>query len=99
GVSFDRMVSRHEELVKREMIEQMEALTGTPLPEANRRRLIKGPSEEELVTAALEQTMLVSYRKIRDVWKSRALPSLRVACYVMAIERVADSYRHHGIFP
>ena len=99
GVSFDRMVSRHEELVKRELLDTMEAMAKVTVPEANRERLIKGPSEEELVKAALEQTMLSSYEKIRRIWKERQLPSLRVACYLMAIERVADSYRQHGIFP
>lgn len=99
GVSFDRMISRHEELVKRELIEQMEALTGSLLSDPVRKRLIQGPKEEELVRAALEQTMLQSYAKIHRVWKERALPSLRVACFLMAIEQVAESYRQHGIFP
>ncbi len=99
GVSFDRMVSRHEELVKRELIEEMEALVGSKISEGSRRRLIQGPKEEELVRAALEQTMLTSYAKIHRFWKERGLPSLRTACYLMAIERVADSYQQHGIFP
>lgn len=99
GVSFDRMVSRHEELVKRELIEQMEELVGAKISEGSRRRLIQGPKEEELVRAALEQTMLTSYDKIYRFWKERKLPTMRVACYLMAIERVADSYQQHGIFP
>lgn len=99
GVSFDRMGSRHEELVKRELIERVEELTGARLSEESRNRLMKGPREEELVRSALEQTMLMSYEKIHRVWKERGLPSLRVACFVLAIEGVAESYRQHGIFP
>jgi len=99
GVSFDRMVSRHEELVKREMLDQVEALTGRGIEEDRRQRLIKGPSEQELVIAALEETMIRSYGKIHDFWKQQNLPDLRTAAYLFGIQRVADSYQNHGIFP
>jgi glutamate dehydrogenase (NAD(P)+) len=99
GVSFDRMISRHEELVKREMVAAMENMTGVKLPEESSRRLIHGPSEEELVIAALEQGMMKAYASIHRVWKERQLPDLRTAAYLIAIERVAESYKHHGIFP
>ena len=99
GVSFDRMMSRHEELVKREMIDELESIIGKRLPEDRRQRLIKGPSEEELVIAALEETMIRSYARVHDFWKRRQLPDFRTAAFLLAIERVAESYRHHGIFP
>jgi glutamate dehydrogenase (NAD(P)+) len=99
GVSFDRMVSRHEELVKREMVAQMESLAGRCLLAERRERLIKGPSEEELVNAALEETMIRSYGHLHEFWKQRQLPDLRTAAFLYALERVAESYQHHGIFP
>ena len=99
GVSFDRMVSRHEELVKREMIDQMETMTGQCMTGERRDRLIKGPREEELVIAALEETMIRSYDCVHNFWKQRKLPDLRTAAFLYAIERVAESYTHHGIFP
>ncbi len=99
GVSFDRMHSRHEELVKRELIGEMEALTGTVVPPERRARLIHGPSEEELVIAALEQTMSRAYRQIHDIWKQKGLPDMRTAAFLLAQERVSNSYLQHGIFP
>ena len=93
------MVSRHEELVKREMIDQVEAMTGQCLPGPRRERLIRGPSEEELVVAALEETMIRSYHHVHEVWKQRNLPNLRTAAFLLGLERVAESYAHHGIFP
>ena len=99
GVSFDRMMSRHEELVKRELLEEMESLTGVAIAPEKKERLVRGPQEERLVNSALEQTMIRSYAKIHSVWKERKLPDLRTAGFVFAIERVAESYRHHGIFP
>ena len=99
GVSFDRMTSRHEELVKRELIEEMERITGQTIPDARRHRLIDGPSEEELVVHALEDTMVRAYERLRERWKKDALPDLRTAAFLTAIDRVASSYQHHGIFP
>ena len=99
GVSFDRMVSRHEELVKLELVMEMERMTGVTLPQDRRRRLITGPSEEEIVIHALEDTMVRAYRRIRKRWKEGDLPDLRTGAFLTAIESVAESYQHHGIFP
>src|SRR5438105_1628650 len=98
-VSFDRMVSRHEELVKRELLDQMEVMTGLRVADEQRARLIQGPSEEELGVAALEQTMIRAHEEVRSLWKSRGLPDLRTACFLLAIERVSEVYRQQGIFP
>lgn len=99
GVSFDRMISRHEELVKRELLTAVEELTGARLSAEQSARLIHGPTEEELVVAALEQSMVRSYQRLRRFWKERDLPDLRTAAFLLALELVAESYRHHGIFP
>ncbi|MCP5556249.1 MAG: Glu/Leu/Phe/Val dehydrogenase [Verrucomicrobiaceae bacterium] len=99
GVSFDRMLSRHEELVKRELVEAVEQLIGAKFPGDQLPRLIHGPSEEEIVIAALEQSMTKAYNSLHRVWKERKLPDLRTAGFLLALERVAESYRHHGIFP
>jgi len=99
GVSFDRMISRHEELVKRELIEAMEWVSGATVPAAQRKRLIQGPGEEEIVVAALDQSMTRAYERLHRLWKERGLPDLRTAAYLRALELVGDSYRHHGIFP
>ncbi|MEZ5385403.1 MAG: Glu/Leu/Phe/Val dehydrogenase [Prosthecobacter sp.] len=99
GVSFDRMISRHEELVKRELLEAIENLVGTKIPADRLPRLIQGPSEEELVIAALEQSMTKAYGRVHRVWKERKVPDLRTAAFLAALERVGESYKNHGIFP
>ena len=99
GVSFDRMLSRREELMKRELVEEMERLTGASFDPKRRERLIRGPGEESIVNAALEQTMVHAYNKIYKVWKSRGIPDLRTAAFLTAIDHIAGSYEHHGIFP
>ncbi|MCC5835488.1 MAG: Glu/Leu/Phe/Val dehydrogenase [Opitutales bacterium] len=99
GVSFDRMFSRHEQLNKILIVETLESLTGKPVPEPIRKELVQGVSEKDMVIAALDQTMIHSYNQIHHVWKSRGLPDLRTAAFLLSIERIAESYAQHGIFP
>lgn len=99
GVSFDRMISRREELMKRELMAEMERMTGVSLDTAHRERLIAGPGEETIVNAALEQTMVRAYGNIQELWRRRNLPDLRTAAFLLSIEQVAVSYEHQGIFP
>ena len=93
------MISRHEELANRNMISAMERLTGQMLPDPQRETLIHGADELRMVVSALEQTMTRAYDRIHEVWHQRDLPDLRTAAFLLAIERVAESYSHHGIFP
>lgn len=99
GVSFERLLSRHEELTKSEIVHTIEILVGQTVPEVLRTPLLHGPSEERMVVTALEQTMITAFGQIHDLWRSRALPDLRSAAFLLAIERLAESYRQHGIFP
>ncbi len=43
--------------------------------------------------------MAVAYEQVRKVWKERALPDLRTAAFLLAIERVGNCYLSQGIFP
>lgn len=99
GVSFDRMFSRHEQLSKIQIVESMESLTGQSIPETVRKQLVQGVSEKDMVIAALDQTMIHSFHQIHRRWKSRNLPDLRTAAFLLSIERIAESYEQHGIFP
>jgi len=59
------------------------------------------PASEELehVRRSLADTMAFAYREVRDTWRSRALPDLRTAAFVLAIDKVATNYEAVGIFP
>jgi glutamate dehydrogenase (NAD(P)+) len=60
-----------------------------------------GPSDDELglVRSALRDTMSFAYREIREFWRARATPSLRIAAFVLAIDKVAGPYEAVGVFP
>ena len=99
GVSFDRMISRHDQITRMQLVTAIEKLTGQCVPDSVREKLLKTASEEDMVVAALEQTMSQAFEKIHQCLRSRELPDMRTAAFLLAIEMVAESYQQHGIFP
>lgn len=99
GASLDRLSSRHEENANRAMVEAVEGLVGRGMEVSVRDTLLSGPDEASLVRSALEQTMMRGYDTLGRFWKERDLPDIRTAAFLFAIEQVAESYSHHGIFP
>ena len=77
----------------------LEGATGAYLSDQDFMRAVRGPEEIDLVEAALADTITHAYHSVHEMWKSRAMPDLRVAAYTVAIDRVARSYAVQGIFP
>ena len=98
-ISFARMTKRQQEISNRRIVEMMEQVTGKLISTSERETLTQGPSEIDFVYTALEETIAVAYEQIRNVWKERALPDLRTAAFLLAIERVGNCYLSQGIFP
>ncbi len=98
-VSFERMTRRYQQIANNRLLGVIERLTGKTLPPEDAALLLQAPNEVDFVRTALENTMAISYEKIREPWRKRALPDLRTTAYAMAIERVAHAYAFDGIFP
>jgi glutamate dehydrogenase (NAD(P)+) len=99
-VRFGRMEKRFEEMTNRQMVHSREKATGKTLSDSERKLIIRGPDEEDLVNSGLDETMSVAFHEIRDVQhKNPKIPDLRTAAFVSAIKKVATSYLELGIFP
>jgi len=98
-VSFERLITRWHARMGEHFAEAIEHLTGKRLASDYRSRLVIGPSEQDLVRGALENTMAVAYRAIRALMRDRNLPTLRSAAWVLAIDQVAEVYERAGVFP
>jgi len=99
-VRFGRMVKRFEELSARGMVQAIESATNKPLAETDRRSLVRGPDEEDLVNSGLEETMAVAFHQIRDAQRANPrIPDMRTAAFAMAIDKIARSYEELGVFP
>jgi glutamate dehydrogenase/leucine dehydrogenase len=54
---------------------------------------------EERVNDELERVITGGFDDLVAAYESRDLPSLRVAAYVVAIQRVVDAYTDSGTWP
>ncbi|MYA08932.1 MAG: Glu/Leu/Phe/Val dehydrogenase [Holophagales bacterium] len=99
-VRFGRMQKRFEESVRRDLLNAMSSATGASFSQAEVRILARGADEIDLVNSGLEETMATAYHHIRR-YRNKLGPEvdLRTAAMVLAIDKVAASYRTAGIFP
>ena len=98
-VSFERMTRRYQQIANERLLDVLARVTGETLAPEDVALLAQAPTELDVVRTALENTLAISYEKIRDNWKQRSLPDLRTAAYLTAIETVANAYQLDGIFP
>ncbi|MEI2748402.1 MAG: Glu/Leu/Phe/Val dehydrogenase [Ferruginibacter sp.] len=99
-VRYGRMEKRFTENLNTHILGQIEGLTGKRVDENERKFIMHGPDEQDLVHSGLEETMISATREIMDIWRDNpAIPDMRTAAYVSAINKVATSYAELGIFP
>ncbi len=99
-VKFGRMSKRFEEASNLSFLNAMEHMTGKQLTPEERSRIARGADEIDLVNSGLEETMITAYENIRDTkLRTKGVPDLRTAAYVLSINKIAVAYMQLGIFP
>jgi len=97
-IRFGRMERRQDETRQQLLISELETALGRELPEAFKEKYMQGASELDLVRSGLDDTMRNAYQGMRLIWRQRDdVPTLRMAAYVIALERVAMSYTAMGL--
>jgi glutamate dehydrogenase (NAD(P)+) len=65
-----------------------------------RKVLLHGPDEVDLVYSGLEDTMIGSYHEIREAFNSNnGVEDMRTAAFICSINKVGVAYEELGIFP
>jgi glutamate dehydrogenase (NAD(P)+) len=99
-VRYGRMEKRFTENLNAHILGQIETLTGKKVEDGERAFIMHGPEEVDLVHSGLEESMITATREIMAIWHANpAIPDMRTAAYVNAINKVATSYEELGIFP
>ena len=99
-VRYGRLEKRFTENANINILNQIEELTGKKVTPSEKEIIAHGPDEIDLVHSGLEETMINATREIMDIWKANpAIPDMRTAAYVCAINKVGTSYAELGIFP
>jgi glutamate dehydrogenase (NAD(P)+) len=99
-VRYGRLEKRFTENLNTHILSQIEALTDKKVSDKERKLIMHGAEEIDLVHSGLEETMAAATREIMEIWQSDpSIPDMRTAAYVSAINKVAISYVELGIFP
>ena len=102
-IRFGRMQRRAEEARSRLLVEEFERLStdqglGFSMSADFKEKFLQGSDELALVRSGLDDTMRTAYQAMREVWHGRTdVNDLRVAAYIVAIDRVAKTYRSKGL--
>lgn len=102
-IRFGRMQRRQEESRHQLVVDELERLDSTlgdawSMSPDFKSKYLRGADELELVRSGLDDTMRISYQAMHEVWHSRDdVTDLRTAAYLVAIDRVAKSYRAKGL--
>ena len=101
-IRFGRMQRRAEEARSRLLVEELERLSsdkglGWSLASDFKERFLQGSDELALVRSGLDDTMRGAYQAMRAEWTARPGIDLRVAAYIVSINRVAQTYRSKGL--
>lgn len=99
-VRYGRMEKRFSENMNAEIVKNVENLTGKRIGETERKMLLRGPDEVDLVYSGLEDTMIGSFHEIREALKmNQGVEDMRTAAFICAINKVGVAYEELGIFP
>ena len=98
-VRFGRMDKRFTENVNSQILASVEGLTGKKVTDIERRQILHGPDEVDLVYSGLEDTMIGSFHEIRESLLQNPGTDMRTAAFVVAINKVGVAYEELGIFP
>lgn len=102
-IRFGRMQRRQEETRHQLVVDELERLSadsgiGWQLSPNFKEKYLRGAGELELVRSGLDDTMQTAYQSMANVWHGRDDNiDLRTASYLVAIDKVAASYRAKGL--
>ena len=97
-IRFGYLERRHEERRGQLIIDALEKMLNTSVPQEIRDQLTTGADELALVRSGLDDTMRNAYNEIRNIFNSRNnVVDLRTAAFVLAIERIAKKYESMGL--
>jgi glutamate dehydrogenase (NAD(P)+) len=98
-LDFGRLDHRFQQASFSRILNLIETKSGNKISNQER-MLLQGANELDLVRSGLEDTMINAYHTIRETKKSnKKIDSLRLAAYVLALNKIGKSYLEMGVFP
>lgn len=96
-IRFGRLDRRMDEARGEAVLDTLQQMIGVPVPDALQQNIRRGPDEIDLVRSGLDDTMRQAYKEMKAVRDANEqVPDLRTAAYVVAMNKVATTYREMG---
>jgi glutamate dehydrogenase (NAD(P)+) len=97
-IRFGRMQRRLDEMRGEKIVEALELLTEKQVPDDIRSVIIKGGDELALVRSGLDDTMRLAYQEVSEMLTLKPeIGDFRTAAFVVAIEKIATTYKEMGV--
>jgi glutamate dehydrogenase (NAD(P)+) len=97
---FGRMEKRFDQTTYENLVGFVEKQTGKAANNKEKKYLIRGADEIDLVRSGLEETMVTAYHQFRNVYKrKKTVKDLRTAAFIVALEKIGSDYINMGVFP
>ncbi len=98
-MSFGKLEKRYDQLNNERIVEAIESASDTNLTFKQRKAIIKGAGEADLVESGLEETMVDAYQELHATARRHKITNLRTAAFILSINKIALNYIENGIFP
>lgn len=98
-VRYGRMEKKFSENMNTELLQIIETICKKKISKEEKRIISRGANEIDLVRSGLEDTMINGFHKIQYLKKSSNIKNMRTAAFLLAINKIVDSYEKLGIFP
>ncbi len=97
-IRFGRIENRLDSVRGEAIVETIENMLGSKVPQNLVERICTTGDELTLVRSGLQDTMCRAYNEIRDVyWTRKNVPDLRTAAFVVALGKISRSFQEMGI--
>ncbi|WP_185855440.1 Glu/Leu/Phe/Val family dehydrogenase [Blattabacterium cuenoti] len=98
-VRYGRMEKRFNENMNARLLQVVETICNKKISKKEKKIILRGAREIDLVRSGLEDTMINGFHKIINLKKSSNIENMRTAAFLLAINKIIDSYEKLGIFP
>lgn len=99
-VRFGRLEKKYRQQQNAAIVDYIEKATGIVVSDKQKQIMEHGPDEVDLVNSGLEEGMAEALDEILQCIRgNKNIPNLRTAAYIVAIQKIRQSYEMRGIFP
>jgi glutamate dehydrogenase (NAD(P)+) len=97
-IRFGRLEKRRNQLQLNNLIEAIESMTGTTMPNKYKENFMDGIEEIDLIRSGLDDMMIDGFQQVKDEFvTNEKITDFRTAAFKVAIEKIAMAYDSIGL--